>query len=93
MRFVATQVLPLTVHIMVVSTHSRFNTGRFFCYGLLLLFGTFCFLLQVCCCIWRGRVVLRARAILTPGMPVAAYSSCLICRGKSFGSSQYRQDE
>ena len=44
---VRVQVLPLMVHIMVVSTHSRFNTGRFTCYGLLLLFGSVCLLLQV----------------------------------------------
>ena len=41
------QVLPLLVHIMVVSTHSRFNTGRFICYAMLLFFGLGCLIIQV----------------------------------------------
>jgi len=38
--------LPLAVHIMVVSTHSVFSTGRFLCYGLTTFFGLLCLGLQ-----------------------------------------------
>ena len=40
-------VVPLAVHLVDVTTHKRFNTGRFVAYGLLLLFGSFCVTLQV----------------------------------------------